>query len=324
MRVGEIEVTPIGAESLGVRSLCTRIRTPDVLILLDPSAALAKRYGLEPHPSEYLKLMRTLEQIRSLTRETDVLSISHYHFDHVRPGFRNCLYNLSSRGERTEMFRGKTVLAKDNRESINPSQRRRGYYFEKDVGDVVEQLAWADGHRFEFGNTVLTYSHPLPHGSPGTFLGFVLSTLVSYGGTRVLFAPDVQGPVAQESLEYFKSLRPDLAIVGGPPTYLSKFNESERQSSLGHLRKMAEAIPIMIVDHHNMRDADWERNLRPVRESAESKGHSVLTMAEALGREVKALEARRRELYERDPPSGEFMAWCNASREFKTENMPPL
>ncbi len=324
MRVGEIEVTPIGGESLGVRSLCTSIQTPDVLILLDPSAALAKRYGLEPHPSEYHQLMRTLKQIRSVAREADVLSISHYHFDHIRPGFKNCLYNLSSRGERREMFTDKTVLAKDNRESINASQRRRGYYFEKDVKDVVKELTWADRRTVSLGDTTVTYSHALPHGSEGTFLGYVLSTLISYGPTRVLVAPDVQGPVARDSFTYFNGLGADLAIVGGPPTYLSKFENEERELAFGHLQRLGESVPFLIVDHHNMRDADWEETLQPVRVAAENKGNRVLTMAEALGVDVQPLEAQRRELYGREPPSEEFMAWCDAPLEWKTENMPPL
>ena len=140
MHLNEIEVIPIAAESLGVRSLCTMIRTPDISILLDPSAALAKRFGLEPHPLEYKALQESLGEIRTHAKEASILSISHYHYDHVRPGFRNCLYNMSTRDERKEMFAGKTVFAKDNRENINTSQRRRGYYFLKDVKSIIKGI----------------------------------------------------------------------------------------------------------------------------------------------------------------------------------------
>jgi hypothetical protein len=100
MNIDDIEVSPLAAESLGVRSLCTLVRTPDVSILFDPSAALAKRYGLEPHPFEYLALQSSLERIRAAVEVTDIISISHYHYDHVRPGFTNYLYNLSTQDER--------------------------------------------------------------------------------------------------------------------------------------------------------------------------------------------------------------------------------
>lgn len=324
MQVGEIEVLPIGAESLGVRSLCTMVKTPDVSLVLDPSAALAKRYGLEPHPLEYKELMRVLKEIRTASRSADILSISHYHFDHVRPGFKNCLYNLSSRGERRDMFQGKTVLAKDNRDNINASQRRRAYYFQKDVGDFVDSIEWADGRVFTYGETSLTFSEPLPHGKDGSFLGFVLSTTIKHGASRVLFAPDVQGPISRTSLDYMLRQDTDFAIVGGPPTYLSKFTDTEEASSLFGLTQLAMSTPVLIVDHHNMRDKYWEAWIKPVRKAAQQSGHIVLTMAECLGREVKALEAEREQIYHDIPPSEEFMSWCDATTEFKMDNLPPL
>ena len=142
MNLDDIEITPLAAESIGVRSLSTFIRTPDVSILLDPSAALARRSGLEPHPLEYRLLQKCLNEIRTKSQEADILSISHYHYDHVRPGFLNCLYNLSTRDERKEMFSDKTIFAKDNRENINNSQRRRAYFFQKDVRPICKSLDW--------------------------------------------------------------------------------------------------------------------------------------------------------------------------------------
>jgi len=89
MHLNEIEIIPVAAESLGVRSLCTFVRTPDVSILFDPSAALANRFALEPHPLEYQELAHTLATIRRHAEESDILSVSHYHYDHIRPGFEN-------------------------------------------------------------------------------------------------------------------------------------------------------------------------------------------------------------------------------------------
>ena len=200
MRLDDIEITPIAAESLGVRSLCTFVRTPDVSILFDSSAALANRYALEPHPLEYQELAHTLADIRSCAEDSDILSISHYHYDHIRPGFENYQYNICTRDERKEMFTGKIVYAKDNRENINNSQRRRGYYFIKDVQTVIKEIHWADGRSFQVSDTHITYSPPLPHGSNNSPLGFVIATMVEYSGKRFLFAPDIQGPTSKETL----------------------------------------------------------------------------------------------------------------------------
>jgi predicted metallo-beta-lactamase superfamily hydrolase len=324
MKLGEIEINPLAAESLGVRSLCTHVVTPDISILFDPSVALAKRYNLEPHPTEYLALTRSLGNIFRVAAESDIMSISHYHFDHVRPGFENSLYNLSKRNERREMFTEKTVLAKDNRDNINPSQRRRGFYFEKDVNEVVTKIEWADDRTFKFNETRVVYSPPLPHGPANSRLGFVLATVVDLSGSRFMFAPDVQGPIVQDTLQYILQMAPDLLIVGGPPIYLSRFSDEERDVALDSLVVLSSTIPTMVVDHHLMRDKSWNSWMKPVQDSAERAGNQVLTMAELSGQENMFLEAEREEKYKVDPPSEKFMKWAKATEEYKMKHPPPL
>ena len=48
-----IQVKPIAAESLGLRSFSTIIETPDCRLLMDPSAAVTPLRGKFPHPQEY-------------------------------------------------------------------------------------------------------------------------------------------------------------------------------------------------------------------------------------------------------------------------------
>ncbi|MGD9397367.1 MAG: hypothetical protein PVJ05_13120 [Candidatus Thorarchaeota archaeon] len=324
MRLGEIEISPLAAESLGTRSLCTQVVTPDVNLLLDPSVALAKRYNLEPHPIEYLTLKKSLGAIMKAAGRADVLSVSHYHYDHVRPGFDNQLYNLSSRNERREMFADKIVLTKDNRENINPSQRRRGFYFEKDIKDVVTKIEWADDRSFKFDDTKLTYSPPLPHGPADSRLGFVLATIVEYSGSRFMFAPDVQGPIVQDTLQYILRVAPNLLILGGPPIYLSRFTDKEKEVARNSLIVLASTIPTLVVDHHLMRDKTWEDWMAPVLNASEKADTKVLTMAELSGSENLLLEAEREERYKTNPPSEEFMNWTQATEEFKLKHPPPV
>jgi predicted metallo-beta-lactamase superfamily hydrolase len=324
MNLDDIEVTPLASESLGTRSLCTQILTPDISILLDPSAALARRYNLEPHPTEYLALKNSLITIKKVADESDILSISHYHYDHVRPGFENQLYNLSTKNERRDMFSGKIVLAKDNRESINPSQRRRGFYFEKDIKDVATKIEWADDRFYKFNDTKVTYSPPLPHGSSNSHLGYVLATLVEYSGTRILFAPDVQGPITQDTLQYILLVSPDVLIIGGPPIYHFKFSEMEREIARNSLIVLASTVPTLVIDHHLMRDRSWKEWILPVLNAAEKAENRVLTMAELSGKENTLLEAEREYIYRTDPPSEEFMKWADAIEEYKLTHPPPI
>jgi len=324
MNIDEIEVSPLAAESLGVRSLCTLVRTPDVCILFDPSAALAKRYSLEPHPSEYLALQSSLERIRAAAELADIISISHYHYDHIRPGFTNSLYNFSTQDERKQTLEGKVVFAKDNRENINSSQRRRAFFFQKDIKSVVKEIHWVDGRQFMFGETKITYSNALPHGPVGSTLGYVLATTVEYRGARVLFAPDVQGPIARDTLSYILSQDPSAAILGGPPIYLSNLSKDQLQSALYCLSNLAASLSILIVDHHIMRDLKWNDWMRPILSVAKESGNRTISMAALAGQGNRCLEAQRPELYRTDPPSDEFLRWTQASEEYKIQNMPPL
>jgi predicted metallo-beta-lactamase superfamily hydrolase len=324
VQVGEIEVVPLAAESLGVRSLCTKVKTPDLSVILDPSAALAMREGLEPHPIEYQTLMKSLERIFVEARKADVLSISHYHYDHVRPGFTDFRYNMSSREELQMLFGGKVILAKDNRENINPSQRRRGFYFEKDVQSVSKEIHWSDGKSFDFGTTRIMCSNPLCHGPSDTRLGYVTATKIEYDGSSILFAPDIQGPVMKEDLEYILSSAPDLLIVGGPPIYLRKFKEQHKQSAFHSLTRLVTKVPVVVVDHHLMRSKDWVTWLNPIRVAAERTGNQLMSIAESIGVQNRCLESTRASLYSEQPPSSEFVHWTNATDEYKKSNRPPL
>jgi predicted metallo-beta-lactamase superfamily hydrolase len=324
MNIDEIEVFPLAAESLGVRSLCTLVRTPDVSILFDPSAALAKRYSLEPHPSEYLALRSSLERIRSAVDAADIVSISHYHYDHIRPGFTNYLYNFSTQEERKQSLRGKVVFAKDNRENINSSQRRRAFFFQKDIKSVIKEIHWVDGKEFMFGETRITYSKALPHGPVGSALGYVLATTVEYRGARIIFAPDVQGPIARDTLSYILSQDPSAVILGGPPIYLHNLSKYELQSALYCLSNLAASISILIVDHHIMRDPKWNDWMCPIQHVAEESGNKIFSMATFAGQNNRCLEAVRPDLYRNEIPSDEFLKWAQASEEYKIQNMPPL
>ena len=51
--LSKIKVTPLAAESFGVRSMCTLVETPDVAVLLDAGVSLCPyRFSLPPHPIE--------------------------------------------------------------------------------------------------------------------------------------------------------------------------------------------------------------------------------------------------------------------------------
>ena len=222
------------------------------------------------------------------------------------------------------MFESRKVFAKDNRENINASQKRRGSFFQREMKEVATELQWADGKTFTFGETTVKYSQALPHGPQGTRFGYVLATTISTPDATILFAPDVQGPVVDSTLAYLLSTEADLLIVGGPPIYIDSFHSTYSRDALTSLRSLAAVTPKLIVDHHLMRSPQWSAWLRPVATEAEKHNKQVLTMAELAGEENNALESQRRKLYSVHPPSEEFSIWADSTDEYKKQNKPPI
>ena len=119
--LGSIEVRLLFFDSLGAKCSSVLVNTPDVSILVDPGAA-----GLQPGfplSSEEKASLRekAYERILRYGASSDVVIITHYHYDHhIHP---------SRLEEMAELFKGKTLLVKDPNQWINKSQRKRAFDF---------------------------------------------------------------------------------------------------------------------------------------------------------------------------------------------------
>jgi predicted metallo-beta-lactamase superfamily hydrolase len=323
---GSIKFIPLAAESLGVRSMCTYVETPDFKVLIDAGASLGFRFRLLPHPREYEALVKCREKIVECAGKVEVVTISHYHFDHVTPTYTDYTWNFSSLEVARQIYGGKIVLAKDFRSDVNASQRRRGWIFRKTVEDSVEGFKVADGEAFTFGETKLKFSKPVFHGEVDTPLGWVLMLTVEHGDDMVMHASDVQGPISDETLKAILKVKPRLVYVGGPPLYLADFRvkRSVVNHGLQNIAKLVEDIDTVIIDHHLLRAEGWRESLQPVFKVAEEKGHEIMTAAEFLGLDNNLLEYRRRKLYEVEPPSSDFIRWTKLPKQTRRKTIPQI
>ncbi len=110
-----IEFEPIWFDSLGAKSSCTLVRTPDVSVLIDPGCAV-----MQPsYPLSDEEKIALLEQafvfISQAAGKADRLVITHYHYDH---------FLLVP-----ELYAGKAVWLKDPNRWINRSQWERAREF---------------------------------------------------------------------------------------------------------------------------------------------------------------------------------------------------
>ncbi len=306
--------------------MCTLVRTKDVVVLLDAGVALGPRFGLMPHPQEFKARDEARRRIEEAASQAKVVTISHYHNDHHTPNYVDPVWLGSSPQSLEHIYKGKIVLAKDSRQKVNTAQRRRGWMFRQTAEKLAEKVVAADGESFQFGRTTVRFPPPVPHGEKDSGLGWVLPCVVERSKDKLVFAPDVQGPVVDETLELLLREKPRVLIIGGPPTYLRGFRIGDEffQTALHNLARLTESIETVVIDHHLLRDEGWYDFLSPVRKSAEKAGHQVLTAAGLLKAEPKPLEAIRKRLYEEEKPSGEFMKWTELPKEEQSIRPPPV
>jgi uncharacterized protein len=274
-----MKITPLAADSLGVRSMATLVETKDIRLAIDPDAALGpSRYGLEPQQKELDALLHYKKLCHREAEKSDAVVISHYHFDHFSSGVH---------------FKDKIVYAKSTKSNINKSQRGRGVEFDKEINGIAKAIVEEDNKEFEIGETKLKFSPAVPHGPPGIRLGYVIMTLVD-DGFRFVHTSDVQGPVSSESTDWVIAQKPDLVYMDGPPILFLgwKFSYKNLEEAKNNFQRILdETNADIICDHHHLRSLNYKEKF-PFFDNPR-----VRTAAEYLGKENIMLEARRKDLW---------------------------
>ncbi len=119
----KIIVKPVWFDSLGAKSSCTLVETPDARILIDPGIA-----AMQPSfPASAAKKQEWREDgrkaIKKASKEADIIIISHYHYDHYFP-------------TDFSIYKNKVVFAKKPNEYINDSQRARADSFYSRICEI--------------------------------------------------------------------------------------------------------------------------------------------------------------------------------------------
>jgi len=287
-----VRVKILSSDSMGVRSLATTVEACGTLIGIDLGASLApRRYGLPPHELELRRLERALNVAIVHLEESDGVIITHYHYDHYM------------RME-TEAYYGKLLFVKHPELDINRSQRLRAWRFLKKEGvEKNSTVEYADGRAFNVGDNKLIFSPPVWHGDIGSRVGQVIMVkIVTCSGEVIAYASDVQGPADPEAIRFLRQEpKPDIIIVGGPPTYFAGYKVSVQsvEKGLEGLKALIDdpQPQVLIVDHHLLRDINYRKHIEEHLRIASDRGVAMLTAAEFMGLPVEQLEARRRELW---------------------------
>ena len=279
-----MNVVPLAADSLGVRSMATYVECGPTHILIDPGAVVApNRFGLPPADEEWEALRRANDRISAYATRAGTIFVSHYHEDHFRydPG----------------LYQARTVWAKDPRHMINARQAQRAGQLWRSIGGAC-RLDSAEGRTMETAEVRLTASPPLAHGVEGSGLGYVSALTVTdlREHKRFVYASDVQGPLSAVAAAYLIRERPDLLYLSGAPAYLeSQLGSAVIDQGVDHLlRVMDQTGCRVILDHHAVRAESYPERFQRLWQTGQ-----VVTAAGFLGLADTPLESRRRSLWAR-------------------------
>jgi len=284
-----MKVLPIAFDSLGVRSMATYVETADVRVFIDPGVSVSPdRFSLPPHRIELDRHREMWEAIVRWVGMSDIVIVTHYHFDHHNP-------------DRPEIFENKDVFLKHPREFLNQSQKERAATFLSRIEPYAKSITIADGKSFNFGNARIVFSEPVLHGLTSK-LGYVIQVMIE-DDKRFLFTSDVQGPQNSEALDFVFEVSPHMMLVDGPATYLlgSHYKKADIDLSMENLRKIIDRIKLtnLIVDHHLLRDLNWLEYIKDIGKVRQSV--TICSAAGFLGKKEDQLEARRKDMYNGQP-----------------------
>lgn len=268
--------------------MATFVETDDSKILIDPGVSLAPlRYGLEPHPMEWQRLDETWTLIKEYAEDSEVLIVTHYHYDHHDPDY-------------PELYGGKTVFIKHPAQNINRSQKERAFLFLEAIKGLPKKLETADGKSFQLGKTFISFSKAVCHGT-NPRLGYVTEVSIKSNGEKFLHTSDVEGPSLEDQTSFILEEKPDILFVDGPMTYMLGYRYSFKSLEISNknlVRALNEtSLHTMVLDHHFLRDLNYKMRIKPLYEEAEKRGVKVITAAEFSGKKIEMLEALRKELY---------------------------
>jgi predicted metallo-beta-lactamase superfamily hydrolase len=276
----------LGAESLGVRSLCCSVELKDRKVIIDPGVALGwSRYGHLPHPFQVaIGADIRAAILRELHTATDVV-ISHFDGDHT-PLLAPNPYQLGIEEARDDLSRCRLWAKGPGRSS--PTQQRRRKELEEALGT---HLLAAEGTQ----QGPLAFSAPVPHGQQDANEHTVMMTRIEEDGLTFVHASDMQllDPVAVERILQWE---PKIVLVSGPPLYrhrspsLDSLKQRARKNALALFR----SVDTLIIDHHLVRSQEGTVWLEEVSHAA---GKRVLCAADFMNRARLLLEAWRQKLY---------------------------
>jgi predicted metallo-beta-lactamase superfamily hydrolase len=276
-----LSVEPVAFDSMGIKGMCSRVKTPDLTITIDPGvSAQTEQFPLPQNLLQQLLTHYEAEVIDSCAR-SEAIVISHYHLDHFTPKRESRIYAK------------KLIFAKALND-LSQKQLETAKRFFKTIDGLPKEIIWADARRFRFKKTEIAFSEPIWHGRAAAEPGKVIMTTVHRGREKVLLSSDIAGPADPQTTEQICAINPTLAVIDGYPSFLvpAPATDLELVKSIINLCRILNlpGLKTLILDHHLCRDYRYPALFKTVYEKAATLKKRLGTAAEIAGQGSAILE----------------------------------
>ena len=266
--------------------MATFVETDDLRILFDPGASLLKdKKGLPPHNLETWRLKQHLERIQLFANKADIIILSHFHPSHF--------------AKNTSIYAGKSIYLKNPNQRTDADQRCIAFGLMQQLKGAVKEILFADGRTVRRGETKIVFSNAVPHGEDG---GSVIQVCIHSKKNSFLITSDVEGPLTNQACEFIIDQQPKILYLDGLPTGKPGFSQVRFSQGLERFKTLLDSMNLeqLLLDHHLLRDIDWETKFHAFSQLGKEKKVAVITAACLRGEENDVFEARREQLYAND------------------------
>jgi len=271
----------VAFDSFGTKSMCLQVKTPELTLTIDPGASAASNTFPLPYPKRQSLLHQYAEACRQSCAASRAVVVSHYHLDHF----------LSRRDP--EVYADKAVFCK-LLDDLPPKQKSRAETFHKSIDGLPEETVWADGRRFRFGRTELSFTTPVWHGRHSAEPGTVIMTEVRRGRERLVHTSDVSGPTTRETTDIICASKAQTVVLDGYPTsHLGSFaTDYDLVISIINVCRIlaVKELRTLVIDHHMCRDYRYPAFFKLAYARAKALSKIFGTAAEIQGRTSAVLQ----------------------------------
>jgi len=149
-------------------------------------------------------------------------------------------------------------------------------------------------------------------------------TTVEHENERFLFASDVQGQCTHPRCMKFL-LRVSACFHRWSTSIFGRISRPKTGTGgNAKLGRTVKNVSTTVLEHHLLREANWQELSKSIFEAASKKKHSIVTAAEFLKNSNNILESRRKQLFETEPPSIEFEKWMEMPIAKRKLVKPPM